>query len=207
MLFRSETHFVFELLQNAEDNHYAENCQPMLRFALRPTALRSGERMSLLVENNETGFEPHQVWAICGVGKSTKSARQGYIGEKGIGFKSVFRITDCPHVFSNGYRFSLAKNDPETGVGYIVPKWVEHLPPSITPTHTAILLPLEDSSVEQSREIAEKLKGIAPETILFLRKLKSLEISICLAGDDYKIRIEKDDRAHPQIATTHVTQC
>jgi hypothetical protein len=29
--------------------------------------------------------------ALCDVGNSTKSFRTGYIGQKGIGFKSVFR--------------------------------------------------------------------------------------------------------------------
>ena len=39
------------------------------------------------------------------VAKSTKVSRDGYIGEKGIGFKAVFTVTDFAHVHSNGFHF------------------------------------------------------------------------------------------------------
>ena len=43
------------------------------------------------------------------------------LGQKGIGFKSVFRITDAPEIHSNDYhiRFDV-KSDP---MGYILPHW------------------------------------------------------------------------------------
>ena len=45
------------------------------------------------------------------------------LGQKGIGFKSVFRVSDCPEVHSNGYHIRFdAKSGP---VGYILPQWVE----------------------------------------------------------------------------------
>ena len=45
-----------------------------------------------------------------------------YTGQKGIGFKSVFRITDAPEVHSNGYhiRFDVSSGP----MGYILPHWV-----------------------------------------------------------------------------------
>ena len=44
------------------------------------------------------------------------------LGQKGIGFKSVFRVTDCPEVHSNGYHIRFdAKSGP---IGYILPEWV-----------------------------------------------------------------------------------
>ena len=46
--------------------------------------------------------------AICNVGASTKgTGGAGFIGQKGIGFKAVFRITDNPEIHSNGYHFAL----------------------------------------------------------------------------------------------------
>ena len=45
-------------------------------------------------------------------------------GQKGIGFKSVFRVTDCPEVHSNGYHM---KFDVHSGpMGYILPHWLEN---------------------------------------------------------------------------------
>ena len=43
-------------------------------------------------------------------------------GQKGIGFKSVFRVTDSPEVHSNGFHI---KYDASSGPnGYILPQWV-----------------------------------------------------------------------------------
>ena len=75
-LFSEQGHFVLELIQNADDNQYAPDCVPTLRFIL------SSER--ILVYNNEIGFQPHHISAICDVGKSTKGKhKQGYAGHKG----------------------------------------------------------------------------------------------------------------------------
>ena len=48
------------------------------------------------------------------------------VGQKGIGFKSVFRVTDTPEVHSNGYHI---KFDVNSGpMGYILPHWLEEEP-------------------------------------------------------------------------------
>jgi hypothetical protein len=43
------------------------------------------------------GFAEANMRALCDVGSSTKASISGYIGQKGIGFKSVFR-------WARGYR-------------------------------------------------------------------------------------------------------
>jgi hypothetical protein len=65
---------------------------PALRFllaAVDPTDA-SNEEGALYVFNNELGFREEHVRAVCNVGNSTKKGKgaQGYIGEKGIGFKA-----------------------------------------------------------------------------------------------------------------------
>ena len=52
---------------------------------------------ALIIVNNEAGFQKEHVSAISDVRKSTKSQLKdlGYIGEKGVGFKSVFMVC-CP---------------------------------------------------------------------------------------------------------------
>ena len=46
----------------------------------------------IIVLNNEQGFSAENIRALCDVGNSTKKGSAGYIGKKGIGFKSVFRV-------------------------------------------------------------------------------------------------------------------
>ena len=195
-LYSKETHFIFELIQNAEDNTYKKT-EPSLCFRLvkaDPTNTQNAAG-ALIIQNNETGFSPENVDAICAVGKTTKSKIRGYIGEKGIGFKSVFRITTIPHIFSNGYQFSFPEKDEETGLGYIVPRWINRNLPAIDPMQTTIVLPLDKPDFGYEI-IEEMLLDIEPETILFLSKLKEIQI-ITESGDD--LSILKDDTKNPRI--------
>lgn len=175
-LYSKDTHFIFELIQNAEDNTY-EAVEPSLSFRLGkfdPTGTQGSDGV-LIVQNNEIGFSLDNVDAICAVGKTTKSKIKGYIGEKGIGFKSVFRVTSNPHIFPNGYSFCLPEHDEETGLGYIVPQWVVRVPEGIDPSHTTIILPLDKDGFGYG-EIEKMLRDIEPVTILFLTKLKEIKV-------------------------------
>ena len=72
-LYSRDTHFVLELVQNADDNSYPEECNPTLFFIL--------ESDKVVILNNERGFEEKNIRALCDVGRSTKGAhRYGYIG-------------------------------------------------------------------------------------------------------------------------------
>ena len=123
-LYSKDTHFVLELIQNADDNSYHESLLsafssedvPALKFTVGPS--------SVSVLNNELGFGEKNVRAICDVGRSTKGAHHsGYIGQKGIGFKSVFRVTDTPEIHSGGYHIRFdAQCD---AIGYILPHWID----------------------------------------------------------------------------------
>lgn len=72
-------------VQNADDNTYVEDVEPTLAFILQDNGI--------VVLNNESGFSAENIRALCDIGSSTKKgSNQGYIGNKGIGFKSVFRV-------------------------------------------------------------------------------------------------------------------
>lgn len=76
-LYTSKARFVFELLQNADDNHYGRletDDVPFVSFKLRDTRL--------VIECNEDGFLPSHVASICDIGKSSKSSSQAYTGER-----------------------------------------------------------------------------------------------------------------------------
>ncbi len=195
-LYSKDTHFIFELIQNAEDNSYG-NVGPFISFWLMKTAVTksNGSDGTLIIQNNEIGFSSKNVDALCAVGKTTKSKIQGYIGEKGIGFKSVFRITSNPYVISGGYQFSLPEHDGETGLGYIVPRWIDLPIGKIDPTQTTIILPLDKADFSYSK-IEEMLRDIEPETILFLSKIKEIRI-ISDSGNSLSIR--KDDSKSPLV--------
>lgn len=78
-LYSKDTHFVLELVQNADDNSYPDDMTgtddlPSVKFTMRSDAV--------LVLNNESGFTERNIRALCDVGRSTKGKHKyGYIGE------------------------------------------------------------------------------------------------------------------------------
>lgn len=181
-IFEHAHHYVFELTQNADDNRYSEDADRFLRFVLLdddPTAT-PGSQGCLCVLNDEIGFERKHVESLCDIGNSTKQGdREGYIGEKGIGFKSVFLISDRPHIISNGYSFHFRRDDCEAGLGFIVPHWDDHVPAAAKDSPTAILLPLRSAS---GVDVGNQLADIEPECILFMRRLRRIELVAAKTG-------------------------
>ncbi|RZC54577.1 hypothetical protein C5167_013428 [Papaver somniferum] len=185
-LYAKDVHFLMEIIQNAEDNEYPEGVKPSLEFVMTTADITAtGAPATLLVFNNEKGFSSKNINSICSVGNSTKKGHRqcGYIGEKGIGFKSVFLITAQPYIYSNGYQIMFSEQPcPDCGVGYIVPQWVEH--PTVAeiqktygsakslPT-TTIILPLKPDKVHP---VKQQLSSIHPEVLLFLSKIKRLSV-------------------------------
>ena len=71
----------------------------------------------------QVGFTERNIRALCDVGRTTKKHTVGYIGQKGIGFKSVFKITDAPQIHSKDFHvcFDLVQH---SALGYVLPTWV-----------------------------------------------------------------------------------
>lgn len=65
-----------------------------------------------------------------------------HTGQKGIGFKSVFKVTDCPEIHSNG--FHLCFNKTCGSMGYILPHWTEDERPLDTQLKPLKQLRLDD---------------------------------------------------------------
>ncbi|KAI8529254.1 hypothetical protein RHMOL_Rhmol12G0211000 [Rhododendron molle] len=186
-LYTKDVHFLMELIQNAEDNEYLEGVKPSLEFVITSRDITAtGASATLLLFNNEKGFSAKNIESICSVGRSTKKGnrKSGYIGEKGIGFKSVFLIASRPYVFSNGYQIRFNEEPcPHCKVGYIVPAWVDDNPTlsNIKQVYgsgtslpaTIILLPLKPDKVQP---VKQQLSSIHPELLLFLSKIKRLSV-------------------------------
>ncbi|KAG8068850.1 hypothetical protein GUJ93_ZPchr0005g16028 [Zizania palustris] len=176
---RRERYYIGRGEQNplAEDMHQAVNYLSQELYS---------KDVHFLMELVQNGFSPSNIESICRVGKSTKKGNRdrGYIGEKGIGFKSVFLISSLPHIFSNGYQIRFnEKPCPESGIGYIVPEWVESRPSlsdirsiygssKVLPT-TTIILPLKSDKVDA---VKKQLSSMHPEMLLFLTKIRQLSV-------------------------------
>ncbi|XP_052175446.1 uncharacterized protein LOC127790186 [Diospyros lotus] len=204
-LYTKDVHFLMELIQNAEDNEYLEGVKPSLEFVITSQDITAtGAPATLLVFNNEKGFSAENVESICSIGCSTKKGqrKRGYIGEKGIGFKSVFLITTQPYIFSNGYQIRFNKEPcPHCKIGYIVPEWVDDNPTLSTikqiygsdsdlPT-TTIVLPLKPDKVSP---VKQQLSKIHPEVLLFLSKIKRLSVKEC-----------KEDPSHNTVSAISIS--
>ncbi|RHY28957.1 hypothetical protein DYB32_005571 [Aphanomyces invadans] len=163
-LYSTSTHFVLELLQNADDNVYDHSVAPCAEFVVREDAI------SFFC--NESGFEPAHIRALCDVGASTKT--MGMIGQKGIGFKSVFAVSDCPEIHSNGYHVRFDARSTPDNVRFILPHWIES--PAAEYSNqpgTWFHLPMRDMS---STAAVAMLDSMEPSMLLFLNQLMSLTI-------------------------------
>ena len=169
-LYAEDIHFLLEIIQNCDDNRYVDGVVPTLKVTLD----RDGNRLRF--DNNEVGFNEANVRALCSIGQSTKALASGYIGHKGIGFKSVFKVTNAPQVHSRVYHFAFDSR-AHGGLGYVVPAEVSP-PPNWTVDDygggTTLVLPLKDETVWH--DFFLKIDGLHPSILLFLNKLACIEI-------------------------------
>jgi hypothetical protein len=167
---------VFELLQNADDNSYtiakSVSADPFVSFYVHDR--------HVIVECNEDGFTRENLVAICNVGKSSKTGAQGYIGEKGIGFKSVFMVAWKVHIQSREFSFSFRHREGDSGMGMISPSWEETdqvLPHSLT----RITLFLHDDGPDevlarQRQIVLQQFQELKATFLLFMRNIRRIEV-------------------------------
>jgi len=153
-LYSERTHFIFELIQNAEDAGASE-----LAFEL------FGDRLEL--RHDGRPFTDADVRGICGVGQSDKAGDLTAIGKFGIGFKSVYAYTRTPRVYSGGEAFRIEN--------FVRPYAVD---PSAEPAAgTLFVFPFDHDTVPAevaTREIAAALGALQPRILLFLRNIERL---------------------------------
>jgi len=187
-LYKTPTHFILELIQNADDNSYAPNVTPTLNLSL----YEKEDRTVFRADSNEVGFTFKQLDALTLAGQSTKKAivdrQKGYIGEKGIGFKSVFKVADVVQVASGYYEFKL---DRATPIGMILPVPTEFPPSDRVARHTQFLLWLKGK--EDGDNIHRDLEHIEPQLLLFLRKLRELRVSNMGTDSIYRLEAIRSD--------------
>ncbi|KAL7177232.1 hypothetical protein ACSBR2_030551 [Camellia fascicularis] len=196
-LYSQDSHFLLELVQNADDNVYLENVEPTLSFILQESGI--------IVLNNEQGFSAQNIRALCDVGNSTKKGSgAGYIGKKGIGFKSVFRVTDAPEIHSNGFHVKF--DITEGQIGFVLPTVVSPCDINLFQKlascdtdkmdtycwNTCIVLPFRSKLLEVSsiNNIKSMFSDLHPSLLLFLHRLKCVRFRNML--DDSLIVMRKE---------------
>lgn len=94
-LYPDNAHFIFELLQNAEDAGASK-----VSFEL-------GDESLVFTHNGDKLFDYDDVDSITNIGFSTKADDINSIGKFGVGFKAVFAYTRTPRIFSGEYCFEI----------------------------------------------------------------------------------------------------
>ena len=155
-LYTDRTHFVFELLQNAEDAGATR-----ILFSLFDDRLE--------VTHDGRLFNERDVRGVCGVGEGTKAEDLTQIGKFGIGFKSVYAYTATPEVHSGGEGFRIEN--------YVRPYAV---PPKSAGNSWTTLFVFPFNTVEISpetacKEIGTRLRNLRARTLLFLRRINEIE--------------------------------
>ncbi|MFC4653927.1 sacsin N-terminal ATP-binding-like domain-containing protein [Rheinheimera marina] len=160
-LYDDRTHFIFELLQNAED---ALGRRADWQGSRRVTFTLSSTR--LILSHFGKPFSEADVKSVCDIAESTKN--ESSIGRFGLGFKSVYTVTDLPEIHSGDEDFAIEN--------YVFPK---RLVRSIRAAdETQIILPLkpEDESAEQDIKVG--LHNLGPGALLFLRQIDEINWSV-----------------------------
>ncbi|XP_029119151.1 protein NO VEIN isoform X2 [Elaeis guineensis] len=206
-LYSQDSHFLLELVQNADDNSYPDNVQPTLVFILKST--------EIIVLNNEKGFSEQNIRALCDVGNSTKKGSSaGYIGQKGIGFKSVFRVTDAPEIHSNGFHVKFDISEGEIGFvcPTIIPPYdINHIERQLlcddqtdtTSWNTCIVLPF-NSKLKQGmgiNSVISMFSELHPSLLLFLHRIQCIKFKNML--DDKLVVLRRETLGDGMVMVSH----
>jgi len=164
-MYADTAHFVYELLQNADDAGASE-----IHFVLNEKALT--------IEHDGAVFSESDVRAISYFGKGKTDITK--IGHFGLGFKSVFAYTASPKVYSGNEHFEISQL-------YTVVE--SPFPVNLTTSRTRFVLPFDHIEkspdyIERSKikspevayqEIAKKLVDLGADALLFTNHLREIK--------------------------------
>lgn len=158
-LYSDPSHFIYEILQNAEDakNEKIKGAKKV-RFELFEDRLD--------IYHNGANFDYKDIEGVTGIGISKKKDDLTSIGKFGVGFKSVFAVTETPYIFSGEYRIKIKD--------FVVPSAVSN---NEQVNETLIRLPFNHKSrspKEVFTLISKKLENMGLKTLLFLKNIEEI---------------------------------
>ena len=157
-LYPDNAHFIYELLQNAEDAKATE-----VRFILKEDGVE-------FEHNGDRLFTLKDVDSITSFGDSTKKDDPTNIGKFGIGFKAVFAYTPTPEIESGEYHFRIRD--------LVVPDTdgLAHCDLGEKETHFSFPFDNPHKPPEKARaEIERNLRQLNESTLLFLSNIRKIE--------------------------------
>lgn len=173
--YSDPAHFIYELLQNADDAGatYA-------RFSLRSKELifaHDGKKpFDISDPAKETEHKKSKCWghlnAITLAARSTKTNDQKTIGKFGIGFKAVFKYTKTPKIYHSDVWFEI--------IDLFIPIELPNDHPDRKPDETLFVFPFNNpkrNEDEAYKDISEKLVTLI-YPVLFLSNLKKVNFEI-----------------------------
>lgn len=157
-LYPDNAHFIYELLQNAEDTHAT-----VVRFTLSDSAVEfehDGKRL----------FSLEDICSITSIGNSTKHNEPTSIGKFGVGFKAVFAYTNTPEIHSGDFHIRIHD--------LVVPE-TEGVPhPKMSDRETRFAFPFDTPKKLRSKavdEVERGLRALGNNTLLFLSHIRKIE--------------------------------
>ena len=108
--YSDQAHFIYELLQNADDAFASE-----ARFILKRDCLvfvHNGSRLFSVSDVDSEDADSDEgclgdINAITSIANSNK--REASIGKFGVGFKAVFQYTSTPHIYDPNFKFKISR--------------------------------------------------------------------------------------------------
>ena len=152
-LYPDNAHFIYELLQNAEDTEATE-----VKFSLKDN--------ELIFQHNGRDFDFKDIEGITSIGQGTKKDDINKIGKFGVGFKAIFAYTNTPLIYSNQYNFSI--ND------LVIPIEIDKKNYDYP---TTMIFPFDNKNKEPQiayQEIKKGLSSIRDNTLLFLKNINKI---------------------------------
>ncbi len=190
-MYSDSTHFVYEILQNADDHDATEVC-----FKLSEN--------EIVIEHNGQPFTEKNVEAITYFGKSTSRDDLVKTGRFGVGFKSVFAFTATPIIISGNEHFQI----------YGLYRIREYpYPDGFSRSRTRIVLPFNHESEqpdfveklmrreEAYMQISECLAVLDMNTLLFTRNIQEIRLEINNRSAYYR----REDKTDNNIRFTTIT--
>lgn len=160
-LYDNRTHFIFELLQNAEDalgRRGEWRGSRKVAFTLNPTRLT--------LSHFGKPFDEADVRSVCDIAESTKN--ESSIGRFGLGFKSVYTVTDLPEIHSGDEDFAIEN--------YVFPKRMVRS--ARAADETQIILPLKPEDASAAQDITAGFRHLGPGALLFLRHIDEINWTV-----------------------------
>jgi len=157
-LYPDNAHFIYELLQNAEDTEAT-----IVRFNLYNDRLE-------YTHNGSRLFSYKDVDSITSIGVSSKRDDPTMIGKFGVGFKAVFAYTNTPEIHSDKFHFRIHD--------LVVPETVAAHSVDEESQKTRFVFPFEHpkkSPDVAAQEISQALKELDDNTLLFLHNIRKIE--------------------------------